>query len=63
MEVLNLSGYTEEEKVQIAERFLVPKQWLSHGLRTGEITRRRAETGAGAGLHVPEHRVAVATPR
>jgi len=38
MEVLNLSGYTEEEKVQIAERFLVPKQWLSHGLRTGEIT-------------------------
>jgi ATP-dependent Lon protease len=38
MEVLNLSGYTEEEKVQIAERFLVPKQWLSHGLRAGEIT-------------------------
>jgi ATP-dependent Lon protease len=38
MEVLNLSGYTEEEKVQIAERFLVPKQWLSHGLRSGEIT-------------------------
>ena len=38
MEVLNLSGYTEEEKVQIAERFLVPKQWLAHGLRTGEIT-------------------------
>ncbi|HEX3509453.1 MAG TPA: endopeptidase La [Candidatus Dormibacteraeota bacterium] len=38
MEVLNLSGYTEEEKVQIAERFLVPKQWLSHGLRPGEIT-------------------------
>ncbi len=38
MEVLNLSGYTEEEKVQIAERFLVPKQWLSHGLRSGEVT-------------------------
>jgi ATP-dependent Lon protease len=37
MEVLNLSGYTEEEKVQIAERFLVPKQLLAHGLRTGEI--------------------------
>jgi ATP-dependent Lon protease len=37
MEVLNLSGYTEEEKVQIAERFLVPKQWLSHGLRPGEV--------------------------
>jgi ATP-dependent Lon protease len=38
MEVLNLSGYTEEEKVQIAERFLVPKQLLAHGLRAGEIT-------------------------
>jgi ATP-dependent Lon protease len=37
MEVLNLSGYTEEEKVQIAERFLVPKQVEAHGLRPGEI--------------------------
>jgi len=37
MEVLNLSGYTEEEKVQIAERFLVPKQLEAHGLRPGEI--------------------------
>ncbi|HKV87849.1 MAG TPA: endopeptidase La [Candidatus Dormibacteraeota bacterium] len=38
MEVLNLSGYTEEEKVQIAERFLIPKQLAAHGLRTGEVT-------------------------
>src|SRR5437667_129492 len=37
MEVLHLSGYTEEEKVKIAERFLVPKQVLAHGLRPGEI--------------------------
>jgi len=37
MEVLNLSGYTEEEKVQIAERFLVPKQLAAHGLRDGEL--------------------------
>ena len=37
MEVLNLSGYTEEEKVQIAERFLVPKQLAAHGLRVGEV--------------------------
>jgi len=42
MEVLNLSGYTEEEKVQIAERFLVPKQLLAHGLRPGEITLEEA---------------------
>jgi ATP-dependent Lon protease len=38
MEVLHLSGYTEEEKVQIAERFLVPKQLSAHGLRTAEVT-------------------------
>jgi ATP-dependent Lon protease len=38
MEVLNLSGYTEEEKVQIAQRFLIPKQLLAHGLREDEIT-------------------------
>jgi ATP-dependent Lon protease len=37
MEVLHLSGYTEEEKVQIAERFLIPKQLAAHGLRPGEI--------------------------
>ena len=36
---------------------------LHEQVRTGEIMRRRAETGAGAGIHVPEHRVAVATPR
>jgi ATP-dependent Lon protease len=38
MEVLNLSGYTEEEKVQIAQRFLIPKQLIAHGLRVDEIT-------------------------
>ncbi len=38
MEVLHLSGYTEEEKVQIAERFLIPKQVLAHGLNAGEVT-------------------------
>jgi len=37
MEVLHLSGYTEHEKVQIAERFLVPKQLLAHGLRPDEV--------------------------
>jgi len=32
MEVLELPGYTEEEKVQIARQFLVPKQISTHGL-------------------------------
>src|SRR6202171_674077 len=36
--VLTLSGYTEEEKVQIAERFLIPKQLIAHGLRPDEIS-------------------------
>ncbi|HXH84678.1 MAG TPA: endopeptidase La, partial [Candidatus Tectomicrobia bacterium] len=38
MEVLQLSGYTDEEKVRIAERYLVPKQRAAHGLRAEEVT-------------------------
>ncbi|MCL2766595.1 MAG: endopeptidase La [Peptococcaceae bacterium] len=34
MEVIDLSGYTEEEKVQIALRYLLPKQIKEHGLTT-----------------------------
>jgi ATP-dependent Lon protease len=37
MEVLQLSGYTEEEKVQIARRFLVAKQLEAHGLLPEEV--------------------------
>ena len=32
MEVIPLSGYTDEEKVQIAQKYLVPKQVTAHGL-------------------------------
>jgi ATP-dependent Lon protease len=38
MEVIRLSGYTEEEKVNIAERYLVKKQIKNNGLKDDEIT-------------------------
>ena len=38
MEVINIPGYTEDEKIQIAERFLVPKQIEAHGLKPEQLT-------------------------
>jgi ATP-dependent Lon protease len=38
MEVIRLSGYTEHEKVNIATRYLVPKQRKNNGLKTEEIS-------------------------
>src|SRR2546422_657616 len=35
MEIINLAGYTEEEKIAIAQRHLVPKQAREHGLEPG----------------------------
>ncbi len=37
MEVITISGYTEEEKVQIALRHLLPKQLAQHGLTAGML--------------------------
>jgi ATP-dependent Lon protease len=37
MEVLELPGYTREEKVLIARRFLIPKQISEHGLKPEQI--------------------------
>ena len=37
MEVIRLPGYTEDEKVNIAERYLVPKQMKNNGLKDGEL--------------------------
>jgi len=37
MEVINLSGYTEDEKLNIAERFLLPKQKKVNGLKNKEL--------------------------
>ena len=37
MEVIRLSGYTEDEKVNIATRYLVPKQRKNNGLKENEL--------------------------
>jgi ATP-dependent Lon protease len=38
MEVIRISGYTEDEKVNIAKRYLAPKQIKGNGLKDEEIT-------------------------
>ena len=38
MEVIRIAGYTEDEKVEIAKRHLVPKEMEAHGLKTEEWT-------------------------
>lgn len=37
MEVIRIPGYTEEEKVNIAERYLIPKQKKNNGVRDDEL--------------------------
>jgi ATP-dependent Lon protease len=37
MEIIRLSGYTEDEKLEIAKRHLLPKQIGEHGLKKGEF--------------------------
>ena len=37
MEIITLAGYTEDEKLEIAKRHLLPKQVKNHGLRKGEF--------------------------
>src|SRR5438477_6378009 len=36
MEIIRLPGYTEDEKVEIGKRHLIPKQVKEHGLKKGE---------------------------
>ena len=36
MEIIELPGYTEEEKIHIAKRFLIPRQTTEHGLKLGD---------------------------
>ncbi len=38
MEIIELSGYTEQEKISIAQGYLIPRQIKENGLRAGEVT-------------------------
>lgn len=38
MEMVEFSGYTEQEKLEIARRYLLPRQQKENGLRDGELT-------------------------
>jgi ATP-dependent Lon protease len=38
MEIIRLAGYTEDEKVNIAQKYLLPKQLKAHGLKPTEIS-------------------------
>src|SRR6266487_3107866 len=42
MEVIRLSGYTEDEKVSIANQYLIPKQLTNNGLKLEEIAIQTA---------------------
>ena len=38
MEIIRLAGYTEQEKISIAHKYLVPKQFKNNGLKKTELT-------------------------
>lgn len=37
MEIITLAGYTEDEKIEIAKRHIIPKQRRAHGIRSSEL--------------------------
>lgn len=38
MEIIRISGYTEDEKIEIAKRYIIPKLMESHGLKESEFS-------------------------
>src|SRR3954466_14030786 len=65
MEIISLSGYTEEEKVHIAKMYLVPRQRDEHGLKPeqliiedGALRRVISEYTREAGVRSLERQIA-----
>jgi ATP-dependent Lon protease len=65
MEIIRLEGYTEDEKVEIAKRHLIPKQMEAHGLKEEELAspttgcaRSSATTHREAGVRTLERELA-----
>ena len=69
MDVIHLSGYTEDEKLGIAKRYLVPKQLEAHGLEAEQVTFTEGalrtvirEYTREAGVRNLERQIAAALP-
>ena len=57
MEIIRLEGYTEDEKVEIAKRHLIPKQMEAHGLKSEELDlHRRGAARDHSALHARSRR-------
>ena len=54
MEIIQLSSYTEEEKVKIAQGYLVPRQIKENGLRRGEVAFEESALRRMAGEYTRE---------
>ncbi|QWV96577.1 endopeptidase La [Geomonas nitrogeniifigens] len=64
MEIIRLSGYVMEEKMEIARRYLIPKALKNHGLKHGQVTIRKDALAAlidgwarEAGVRTLENRI------
>lgn len=44
MEIIQLSGYSTEEKIEISKKHLIPKQLKNHGLKKGDVTFTKGVT-------------------
>ncbi|MBU5614683.1 endopeptidase La [Geomonas azotofigens] len=64
MEIIRLSGYVLEEKMEIAKRYLIPKALKNHGLKLGQVTIKKDALAAlidgwarEAGVRTLENRI------